>query len=501
MLHNRNLFQFKLTTVRKHIQKDNIMNEKNNRTGKSSPYRDFKKASGKPEFKVKSTHISNHVTRTKKLDIERLDENLCGIADFKGKIFRVKNTLPGERVEVELPHIKDSAREKAYVYTPVRLIETSPDRCEVKCSYANDCSNCNLLHCKYAAQLRIKTQMLNNTLKAAGESVPGVVALDQFGYRNKVHLAFTEVDRKVLVGFFNEETNRVVPVRRCQLHGAWFEKLANILNTWATDNRLSAFKPWEGQGLLRFAVCRHLKGRIMVTVVARENIRCMDKLLSILQKDFKDVSLYLNINTQADSKVFSPKFIHCGGEKKLKGNMLDVEFLLSPNSFFQVNEQISSEIYKKVLEYADSPEISTVVDAYSGIGITSMLFASMGKQVVSIEVVPKAVEDAKELAAINNLQNKIEFICGDCNNILPKLKVGSNAAFFVDPPRKGLGTKVCDTILKFKPQRIIYLSCNPQTLAADLIQLKSGGYKVEELRAYDMFPNTKHLESLVLLTR
>lgn len=442
-----------------------------------------------------------HVTRTKKLDIERLDDNYCGIANVKGRTFYVKNVLNGERVEVELPHIKDKEREKHYIYTPVRIINASPDRVNVTCPYANACGNCNLLHCKYSSQLKLKTDGINKLLKDCNAKVSKTVACEQFSYRNKVHLAFTEVERKTLVGFFNEETSRVIPVRKCLLHGSWFEKLVNILNSWATDNHLSAFKPWEQEGLLRFAVCRHLNDRIMVTIVARENIRCMDKLLTLLQKNFKEVSLYLNINTQNDSKVFSPKFIHCGGEKKLKGNMLGVEFHLSPNSFFQINETVSAEIYKKVLSYVDNNNIDTVTDAYSGIGITSMLFASVGKNVVSIEVVPKAVEDAKELASINKLDSKIKFICGDCNNILPKLKTGKNTAFFVDPPRKGLGERICSTIIKAEPKKIIYLSCNPQTLADDLKQFADNGYKIEEITAYDMFPNTKHVETLVCLNK
>lgn len=443
----------------------------------------------------------NHVTRTKKLDIERLDNNYCGIANVKGRTFCVKNVLNGERVEVELPHIKDKEREKHYIYTPIRIIKESDDRVNVTCPYANACGNCNLLHCKYSSQLKFKENNINSLLKDCGTSVSKTIACEQFSYRNKVHLAFTEVERKTLVGFFNEETSRVVPVRKCLLHGAWFEKLVNILNSWATENHLSAFKPWEQEGLLRFAVCRHLNGRIMVTIVARENIRCMDKLLTLLQKNFKEVSLYLNINTQNDSKVFSPKFIHYGGEKKLKGNMLGVEFHLSPNSFFQINETISAEIYKKVLSYVDNDNIDTVIDAYSGIGITSMLFASVGKNVISIEVVPKAVEDAKELAAINNLDSKIKFICGDCNNILPKLKTGDKTAFFVDPPRKGLGERICGTIIKASPQKIIYLSCNPQTLSDDLKRFSESGYKIEDVIAYDMFPNTKHVETLVCLNK
>lgn len=444
----------------------------------------------------------NRAPRTKKLNIERLDENFVGIAkDSKNKIYHVKNVLPLERVEVELPHIKDKEREKEYIYTPIKIITESPDRVKTSCPYINDCSNCNILHAAYSAQIREKTNNINKILKPLGIKAGKFVEAKPFGYRNKVHLAFTEIDNKTLVGFINEETHRVVPVRKCMLHGAWYEVLAEILNNWATDYHIPAFKPWEQSGILRFAVCRHMGNSLIVTISARENVRFMDKLYAELCKKFDNVSLYLNINTQTNSKVFGDRFIHIDGPKKLQCNMLGISFALSPNSFFQVNEFVASKIYTEVLAQIEKYNVDTVVDAYSGIGITSILFASHGKNVISIEIVPSAVADAKELAELNGVSSKIKFICGDCNNILPKLDVPKNTAFFVDPPRKGLGEQVCRSIIKFMPEHIIYLSCDPKTLAEDIKRFVDGGYKIESVTPFDMFPNTKHVETVCLLTR
>ena len=444
----------------------------------------------------------SYAPRTKKLNIEQLDENFIGIAkDSKGKIYHVKNVLPKERVEIELPRLKNKERENDYIYTPSKIISESDDRVKVSCPYISDCSNCNMLQMSYASQIRKKINNLNNILNPLGVRADNFIDGKPFGYRNKVHFAFTEVDRKTLVGFFNEETHRVVPVRKCLLHGKWYEMLAEILNNWATEYHIPAFKPWEENGILRFAVCRHIENNLMVTIVARENVKFMDKLYNELIKKFNNVSLYLNINNQNNSKVFSDKFIHINGDKKLKCSMLGINFALSPNSFFQVNEYIASKIYSVVLNKIEEYNVDTVIDAYSGIGITSMLFASKVKNVISIEIVPKAVEDAKELAELNGVFSKIKFICGDCNNILPKLEVPPNTAFFVDPPRKGLGEQVCRSIIKFMPEHIIYLSCEPKTLADDMKRLIAGGYKVESVTPFDMFANTKHIECLTLLSK
>ncbi len=470
-------------------------------------FSDRKFSGRKPEKKferngAKKPYFKKEPSRKfKKLNIDYLDNECRGVSEFKGTKYLVKNVLEGERVEVELPNFKNKERALDYIYTPSKIITASKDRVNVSCPYFNECSNCNLLHSSYNSQIIRKKAMLSEALKKAGVSVDGFVEGKPFGYRNKVHLAFTDVGGKALVGFFNEETHRVIPVKKCLLHGQWFRTLVETLNEWAGDNHLTAFKPWDNEGLLRFAVCRYLDGNLMVTIVARENVRCLDSLYDALTASFDSVSLWLNINTQENSKVFSERFIHIDGKNKLESSLLGISFSLSPNSFFQVNEHIASRIYADVVSAVKESAPSQVVDLYSGIGLTSILFAKNGFDVTSTEIVVKAVEDAKELAEKNGVSDKINFVCGDCNNILPRLEVRENSVFFVDPPRKGLGPQVCRSILKKMPGKIIYLSCGPDSLADDLKTLMSGGYTVEKATGYDMFPNTKHMETLVILSK
>jgi 23S rRNA (uracil1939-C5)-methyltransferase len=372
------------------------------------------------------------------------------------------------------------------------------------CPYISECGSCQMLDKPYTAQLNTKTRIVSESLAHAGikANVNLCVGIAQFGCRNKTHLAFTELNRHPAVGFFNDRTHKVVPVKSCPMHGDWFASLAATLAGWADAYRLDAYKPWFGKGLLRFAVARHIGDTLMLTVVATDRVKHLDKLYNELTKIFPNVVLYQNINTARDSAVFSDRFTHVAGNKKLAGELLGVKFLLSPNSFFQVNEAVAARIYTDVLDAVKKTGASTVVDAYSGIGVTSMLFAGAGSSVISVELEPRAVEDAKELSRINDLSDKIKFICGDCAEVLPKLRgVAADSVFFVDPPRRGLGHDVCRTIIRFSPKNIIYLSCNPETLADDLRQFAGAGYTVNSVQPYDMFPNTGHVECVVLMSR
>ena len=176
-----------------------------------------------------------------------------------------------------------------------------------------------------------------------------------------------------------------------------------------------------------------------------------------------------------------------------------MNFELSPDAFFQVNTEMAARMYSRILALAEEIAPKTVVDAYSGIGITSLLFAKAGMEVISVEQVRSAVEDARCMAKRNGLQDKVRALCGDCAKVLPGLKLRGDTLFFVDPPRRGLGESVCRTILNFAPKYVLYLSCGPEALAEDLKRLQKGGYKLKLAEPYDLFPHTEHVETICLL--
>lgn len=370
------------------------------------------------------------------------------------------------------------------------------------CSYFPKCGGCTSRNLPYAKQLEQKTAYIRDLLKPFGGKVAHCRGGPEAECRNKVHLAFASIDDKVRAGFFDSHTHRVVPVSRCPMHGDWYEKLVAVVETWADQCKIRPYEPRSGKGSLRFLAARYLGGKLMVTVVSQQpRLPGLDKLHRLLEEQFGPTVLWLNVNDRRDSAVFSRSFRHIAGEKKLRGELLGVDFELSPDAFFQVNTEMAARMYSRILALAKEIGPQTVVDAYSGIGITSLLFAKAGMEVISVEQVSSAVEDARAMAKKNGLQSRVRALCGDCAKVLPRLKTTGETLFFVDPPRRGLGDSVCRTILNFAPKYVLYLSCGPEALAQDLKRLQKGGYKLKLAEPYDLFPHTEHVEVVTLLSR
>ena len=370
------------------------------------------------------------------------------------------------------------------------------------CPIAGRCGGCPWADVPYETQLARKSAYIRELLAPfgveSGDCVPG----PEEGCRNKVHLVFGREGGRTRVGFFSGGSARFVPAGGCPMHGEWFPALARALEAWANAQHLPPYDPRSGKGTLRFAAGRYLEGKLLLTVVSqRERVPGLPALHGALEETVGETSLWLNVNDRRDSAVFSRNFRHIAGPRGLEGEMLGVRFRLSPESFFQVNESMAARLYTRIVDLARESGAQQVLDAYSGIGITSLLFARGGMSVVSVEQVPAAVAEARRLAEENGLSDSIRALCGDCARVLPGLRLAGETLFFVDPPRRGLGESVCRTILRFGPKHMIYLSCGPEALARDLRTLTRGGYRVVSAQPWDLFPNTPHVETVVLLSR
>lgn len=441
------------------------------------------------------------------LKVNHYDENLCPTAKIGAKIYHVKGAIENETVNT-----KEYAVDGKHVYSQVtEVIKASEHRITPKCDLCDACGSCTLMHVDYNEQLSVKKRHIQKILSSVvtPDIVEDTVGLSQFAGRNKLHLVFGGKVGNVRLGFFNSATKKVVDVKSCVCHPDWYQKLYTVLKTWADEDKLAPYDPKTSKGLVRFAAARVLDDNIMLTLVVTseklcenkdKTTACIDSLYSKLKDSFDSVSLWLNLNKERTNEVMSGRIEHLKGEKTLRATMLGTNIVLRPTSFFQVNTEIASRIYSDVLELSKKSGSCVMVDCFSGIGVTSLLFSKYFEKVISIEIVQSAVACAKDMARLNNVQN-IEFICADANKVLPTLKIGAQSTFFVDPPRAGLGEKICRSILKFAPSQIVYLSCNPQTLKRDLEFLCGEKYKVELVRPYDMFPNTKHIETLVVLKR
>lgn len=431
------------------------------------------------------------------IKIEKFDDDLNGVAFRGGKKFVVQKVLPDEEV------LCDERRKSGntVLCTLKEVLVKSPSRVNPPCKYYDLCGGCALLHTSHRNQLMIKTALVRRKFSALNYfDVSDTVGFSDENSRNKTHVVFSSKNGEVSAGFFNADTHEVVDVEKCLLHGEWYETLRKILIEFAKKEKLSVYNPRTGRGVLRFAAARKIGNAIMLTLVVTKEVSADFSYLSkMLENKFSEAAVFLNVNNEKTNAVFSDKFIHVAGKKTLCGEMLGVKFELSPNSFYQVNDEIAKTIYEKVLSEIEKSKPEKVIDLFSGIGITSVLFAKNGYDVTSVEIAKSSVENAKNTARQNGVFNKIDARLGDANEIIRRLDF-NNGVVFVDPPRAGLQS-VAHSLACAKPEKIIYLSCSLKTLVEDLKILKKGGYEISSVTPYDMFPASKHVETLVVLSK
>lgn len=422
------------------------------------------------------------------------DENFKGLATVGALTLVIDGAIVGETEEVEIKR----KRGTSFYADFIKADSPSDDRRAVKCKYFLSCGNCAFLHMAYAKQLELKREIVREAVEPYFVNVGETVSFGEFGYRNKAHLAFAEVDRRLVAGFFDDLTHAVIPVKECLLHEEWFGIASRIILDWARGRSLHAYNPKTGKGLLRYALLRKLGNELLVTIVINGGrLSGTESLYEALKKNFEKVGLYTCDNKSSSAAVLSGKLRLEHGEECIHGEMLGVKFTLSPDSFFQINEKTAEKIYSDVLDIIKASPAENVIDCFSGIGITSALFALSSKKVTSIEIAPSAVRDAKRIGALNGLSGRISYLCGDAARLLQRVSGAENSIFFVDPPRSGLGEKTALMITEFSPKEIVYLSCNPKTLKEDIKTIIENGYKIASATPYDLFPETKHVEALI----
>ncbi|MBQ7351495.1 MAG: 23S rRNA (uracil(1939)-C(5))-methyltransferase RlmD [Clostridia bacterium] len=371
-----------------------------------------------------------------------------------------------------------------------------------KCKYSSRCGGCDGAKRTIETELKEKTQYIKDLFSNYDCQIPDCRGeYYPLKYRNKIHLAFGELKGKTIIGFFEEGSSKITDVDDCLLYDKWASVLISILREYISRFKIRPYNKM-GYGIIRYAHARCISNKIQLTlVVSTDNFPGRDWLYHKLTEKFSEVSLYLNINRRTDHAVFDKTFKFVKGNKFLNFEMCGVKVSLSPSSFLQVNLSVAEKMYKSAMQMLDINQDTTVVDLYSGIGITSVMFSKSAKQVISIEEVVSAVDNAKFMAKLNDRNNIVHF-CGKCEKEIGKLKIDGDAVVFVDPARAGLEKSVIDAIIKFNPRKIVYMSCNPETCVRDIDVITNGSmYKVSEISAWNMFPYTKHIETLVCLQR
>ncbi len=434
------------------------------------------------------------------ITISGLSSEGQGVGRSDGVAFFVPFALPGETVKIHIIKV-----EKRYCIAKiVEILEPSPDRVEPKCEAFSKCGGCAMMHISYPEQLKSKTLIVRDALERIG-GVQNVNVSDTLGmddpwrYRNKGSFPFGFVDGAVAFGFYAERSHRLIPLFDCPIEDVRVTTIVRTVAEWANRNHIRVYDETTGKGTLRACVVRVAStGERMAAVVTKGDLPAKDSLIRMLNVD----SLYHNRNDRQTNVIFGETFTLLSGREQITEQQNGIRFFVSPQSFLQINPVQTRVLYDTVIRFLDPKPDETIADVYCGIGSISLAIAKHAGKVIGIECVPEAIEDAKKNAALNGVDNA-EFLCGLAEDVLPSLvKNGMRPdAIVIDPPRKGCEEPVLSAIAESGVRRLVYVSCNPATLARDVKILSTYGFNVRFAQPVDMFPHTQHVEVVTLITR
>jgi 23S rRNA (uracil1939-C5)-methyltransferase len=488
------------------------------------------------------------VGQIERVEITGYSSEGMGVCRIEGCAVFVPNAIRGEVCDVKVTHVSRSSAhgkiEQIHLRSPHRIPRACPD--------AKLCGGCQLHHMDYAEELNFKAQKVYDALTRLGgvqslpprrkappqgadagtsddRPLPITGAADVSGYRNKAQYPLAMKNGRPAAGFYKNRTHEVVPIRRCAILPEVFDRVKDLVLRWAGEDRVSVYDETAGRGLLRHIYVRKgaVSGQVMVCIVANgESLPREQRLVNALRREIPGLaSVILSANRRNTNVVLGDEFRTLWGQDWIEDELCGFTFRLSPRSFYQVNHDQAQRLYEKAVELADLHGTETVLDLYCGTGTITLALSRKAGKAVGVEVIPEAVEDAKENAARNGVDN-VEFFCADvvqavgggastpradgsvrnagrpgagpCGDSgqLPKPDV-----IVVDPPRKGLAPEAAEAMVNMAPERIVYVSCDPATLARDVKLLTARGYALTHAEAYDLFPRTFHVETVVQLVR
>ena len=435
-----------------------------------------------------------------------------GIAHIDGYTLFIKDAVEGDRIEAKVIKTK-----KTYGYARVeKIIEASSDRVDPICPVARQCGGCQLQHISYEKQLQYKENKVKDCIERIGgiknaqmEPILGMEEL--YNYRNKAQFPVgVDKEGNVVIGFYAKRTHSIIPMSTCYINDRTNEKILEVVKEFIVENNIKPYDEKTGKGLIRHIVTRigyHTKEIMVCLVINADDMKqsLKDDLVSRLKEIPNMKSISLNINKENTNVIMGDKLISLYGNLYITDYLGDTKFRISPLSFYQVNPYQTEKLYDLAMEYANLKGNEVVWDLYCGIGTISLYLSKRAKKVYGVEIVPQAIEDAKINASINNIENA-EFYVGAAEDVVPTMYKKSNGKMkadvvVVDPPRKGCDEKLLDTLVKMEPERIVYVSCDPATLARDLKWLDEHRYKTVKYRAVDQFGMTTHVETVCLLSR
>ncbi len=440
------------------------------------------------------------------LEITGFSSEGSGVGHHDGQAVFVQGAATGDTVQCLIIKAK-----KNYAIGKLQhILKASPDRIIPDCPVFPRCGGCQYRHISYEAEAAIKTQKVRDAFKRIGhlEIVPedavGAESTDR--YRNKAQYPVETANGRLLTGFYAPFSHRVIDCKSCMLQPAEFSDILKIVAKWSEKYKIPSYNEETRKGLLRHIYIRKAfsTGEIMVCLVINgDKIFKSEELISALTKANANIkTVLLNFNTEDTNVIMGKKCKTLYGKGYIEDILCGKRFRISPLSFYQVNHAQAQRLYEKAAEFAIGENTKTLVDLYCGTGTIGLTMADKVDSLIGVEIVPEAIEDAKINAKINNADNA-RFICGDAAEAAKILKDEgiSPDTVILDPPRKGCDEALLHTVCEMNPERIVYVSCDPATLARDLQILETSGYEIIKAIPYDLFPRTVHIETVALLIR
>ncbi len=428
-----------------------------------------------------------------------------GIAKPSGYTLFVPFAVEGDKCRLRV--LKTG---KHFGYAKIEeILKPSPKRTEPPCAAFGRCGGCALMHMQYQEQLLWKEARVRDAISRIGEQKDCKVAPTAHGeretaYRNKIQIPVAQdKSGEIVAGFFAPNSHRVVSTSACLLQSEACRRIIETVLFWMRENGVCAYDEKTHKGIVRHIYVREgEEGEVMVSLVTRtKNLPCEDSLISVMKKEGV-TTLLQNINAAKTNVILGNETRILYGSGTVTAKIGNIAYTVSHHSFFQVNPPVATMLYEKGLELLGDISDKTVFDLYCGIGSISLYLAKKAKKVIGVEIVPEAIEDARKNAAQNGIFNT-EFYTGDAGEVTKALYekgVFADIAV-VDPPRKGCSLQLIDTLLSMRPEKILYVSCNPATLARDIKILADAGYTCGTVYPFDMFPQTAHVEAITVLQK
>lgn len=434
-----------------------------------------------------------------------------GVAKVNGTfpVF-IEGALKGEKVNVRIVKVK-----KNFAYGKlINVVEPSTERCETECNIHNKCGGCKLQHSTYKEQLNFKFERVKDCISKIGKLDENLVKFplgmeEPWRYRNKVQLPIGLFNGELKIGFFAPRSHEIIDMKTCLIQDEIADKVVELTREWIKKYNIKPYNidgNYDETGILRHIMIRRgfTTNEVMVVLVTNgEKLPHKEEFINLIVDNISGIkSIIQNVNSKPTNVILGEKCITLWGEATISDYIDKFKFNISPLSFFQVNPTQTEVLYGKALEYAELTGNETVFDAYCGTGTITLFLSQKAKKVYGVEIIPQAIENANINAKENDVDN-VEFFVGESEVVIPDLiNKGIKAdVVVVDPPRKGCDIKLLNSITNIDAERIVYVSCDPSTLARDLAILEENGYKTIEVQPVDMFPHTAHIENVALLIK